>query len=66
MACGRFEGFYEYSLNAWDVAAGIIIVKEAGGFVRGMEDEDNILETGTVLAANEPIWDQFAKVIRGA
>jgi len=66
VAAGRYEGYWERSLNAWDVAAGIIIVKEAGGFVRGMDDEDNVLETGTVLAANEPIWDQFAKVIRNA
>ena len=66
VAAGRYEGYWERNLNAWDVAAGIIIVKEAGGFVRGMADEDNVLETGSVLAANEPIWDQFAKVIRGA
>ena len=66
VAAGRYEGYWERSLNAWDVAAGIIIVKEAGGFVRGMADEDNVLETGSVLAANEPIWDQFAKVIRGS
>jgi len=66
VAAGRYEGYWERNLNAWDLAAGIIIVKEAGGFVRGMEDSDNILETGSVLAANEPIWDQFAKVVRGA
>ena len=66
VAAGRYEGYWERNLNAWDVAAGIIIVKEAGGFVRGIADEDNVLETGSVLAANEPIWDQFAKVIRGA
>ncbi|UZD91727.1 inositol monophosphatase family protein [Cognatishimia activa] len=66
VAAGRYEGYWERNLNAWDVAAGIIIVKEAGGFVRGMDDEDNVLETGSLLAANEPIWDQFAKVIRGA
>lgn len=66
VAAGRYEGYWERSLNAWDAAAGVIIVKEAGGFVRGMADEDNVLETGSVIAANEPIWDQFAKVIRGA
>lgn len=66
VAAGRYEGYWERSLNAWDVAAGVIIVKEAGGFVRGMADEDNVLETGSVIAANEPIWDQFAKVIRNA
>ena len=66
VAAGRYEGYWERSLNAWDAAAGVIIVKEAGAFVRGMADEDNVLETGSVIAANEPIWDQFAKVIRGA
>ena len=52
------------SLNAWDLAAGMLIVKEAGGFVEAMDKEDSVLESGTVLAANEPIFDQFAKVIR--
>ena len=66
VAAGRYEGYWERNLNAWDLAAGIIIVKEAGGFVRGMADEDRVLETGSVIAANEPVWDQFAKVIRGA
>ncbi|SHH53320.1 inositol monophosphatase family protein [Cognatishimia maritima] len=66
VAAGRYEGYWERNLKAWDVAAGIIIVKEAGGFVSGMADGDNVIETGNVIAANEPIWDQFAKVIRGA
>lgn len=66
VAAGRYEGYWERSLNAWDVAAGVIIVKEAGGFVRGFDDEDNVIETGSVIAANEPIWDQFAKVIRNS
>ncbi|MEE2945146.1 MAG: inositol monophosphatase family protein [Pseudomonadota bacterium] len=66
VAAGRYEGYWERNLNAWDLAAGIIIVKEAGGFARGFDDADNVLETGSVIAANEPIWDQFAKVIRGA
>ncbi|CUJ14061.1 inositol monophosphatase family protein [Cognatishimia activa] len=66
VAAGRYEGYWERNLNAWDLAAGIIIVKEAGGFARGFDDADNVLETGSVIAANEPIWDQFAKVIRSA
>ena len=66
VAAGRYEGYWERNLNAWDLAAGLIIVKEAGGFARGFDDADNVLETGSVIAANEPIWDQFAKVIRGA
>ena len=64
VAAGRYEGYWERGLNAWDLAAGIIIVKEAGGFVQAVESEDGVLETGSVLCSNEPIFDQFAKVIR--
>ncbi|WP_164659817.1 inositol monophosphatase family protein [Tropicibacter sp. Alg240-R139] len=65
VAAGRYEGFWERRLNAWDVAAGIIIVKEAGGFVQAIDPEAHILSDGEVICANEPIFDTFAKVIRG-
>lgn len=65
VAAGRYEGFWERRLNAWDIAAGIIIVKEAGGFVQALNPEGNALEDGEVICSNEPIFDQFAKVIRG-
>ncbi|WP_109463961.1 inositol monophosphatase family protein [Albibacillus kandeliae] len=65
VAAGRYEGFWERRLNAWDVAAGVIIVKEAGGFVQGIDPEGNVVEDGDVIAANEAIFEQFAKVIRG-
>lgn len=66
VAAGRYEGYWERGLNAWDVAAGIIIVKEAGGFVQAIDPEDNVMDSGTVLCSNEPIFDQFSKVIRNA
>ncbi|WP_170454445.1 inositol monophosphatase family protein [Ruegeria arenilitoris] len=65
VAAGRYEGFWERRLNAWDLAAGIIIVKEAGGLVQPLNPEGSILSDGEVICANEPIFDQFAKVIRG-
>ena len=65
VAAGRYEGFWERRLNAWDLAAGIIIVKEAGGFVQALNPEGSVLEDGEVICSNEPIFDQFAKVIRG-
>lgn len=65
VAAGRYEGFWERRLNAWDMAAGIIIVKEAGGFVQPLNPEGSVLEDGEVICANEPIFDTFAKVIRG-
>lgn len=50
-ACGRFEGFFEYNLKPWDVAAGIIIVKEAGGAVTDFNGGDDCLFGGEILAA---------------
>lgn len=64
VAAGRYDGFWERSLNSWDLAAGVILVKEAGGFVQPLNPAGNILEDGEVICANEPIFDQFAKVIR--
>ncbi|WP_127115110.1 inositol monophosphatase family protein [Shimia sediminis] len=66
VAAGRYEGFWERKLNPWDMAAGIIIVKEAGGFVQPLDPKGHILDDGEVICANEPIFDQFAKVIRNS
>ena len=65
MAAGRFDGFWERRLNAWDMAAGIILVREAGGLIEALEPQGTILESGEVICASEPIFDGFAKVIRG-
>ncbi|GAA0891543.1 inositol monophosphatase family protein [Fulvivirga kasyanovii] len=50
-ACGRFEGFFEYNLKPWDVAAGIIIVQEAGGTVTDFKGGENFLFGGEIVAA---------------
>ncbi|MQY42922.1 inositol monophosphatase [Epibacterium sp. SM1969] len=65
VAAGRYEGYWERRLNAWDLAAGIIIVKEAGGFAQALDAEEKILESGTVICGNEVIFESFAKTIRG-
>ncbi|NRB19194.1 inositol monophosphatase family protein [Parasedimentitalea psychrophila] len=64
VATGRYEGFWERRLNAWDLAAGIILVQEAGGLVQGLDADDNIVDVGEVICANEPIFETFSKVIR--
>ena len=64
VAAGRYDGFWERRLNAWDLAAGILIVKEAGGLIEPLDSNGSILENGSVICANEPIFDSFAKVIR--
>lgn len=52
VACGRFDGFYEYSLNAWDVAAGALIIMEAGGSVTDFNSGKNYLFGKEILASN--------------
>ncbi|MTI87989.1 MAG: inositol monophosphatase [Balneolaceae bacterium] len=52
VACGRFEGFYEYGLSPWDVAAGSLIIQEAGGVVTDWEGADNWLFGKRIIAGN--------------
>ena len=65
VAAGRYEGFWERRLNSWDLAAGVILVREAGGLIQPLTPGGNIVEDGDVICSNEPIFDSFAKVIRG-
>ncbi|GAA4333795.1 inositol monophosphatase family protein [Mucilaginibacter gynuensis] len=63
-ACGRFEAFYEYNLNAWDVAAGIVIVKQAGGTVVNFKGGDECIETRELLATNGKITEDMLGYIQ--
>ncbi len=65
VASGRYDGFWERRLKPWDVAAGMLIVKEAGGLVEAIRPERNILQHGEIVCSNEPIFSTFAKTIRG-
>lgn len=64
VACGRLDGFWEMGLRIWDIAAGILLVKEAGGFVCDLNGGEEYLKTGDVLAANPVIIRQFLKLIK--
>jgi myo-inositol-1(or 4)-monophosphatase len=63
VACGRFEVFYEYGLNPWDIAAGSIIVKEAGGNVSDFKNENNFLFGKEIIASNTAVHAEFQKVV---
>lgn len=65
VAAGRYEGFWEYNLKPWDIAAGIIIAREAGAFVEPMRAGDSLMDDGHLICGAEPIFDKFSKVIRG-
>jgi len=64
VAAGRYDGFWERRLNAWDIAAGIVIVREAGGLIEPLDPEGNMLDDGEVICSNEPIFEKFSKIIR--
>jgi len=64
IACGRFEGFYEYGLSPWDVAAGILIVKQAGGKVSDFKGGDNYLFGGEIVISNELVFDEFLEDVK--
>jgi myo-inositol-1(or 4)-monophosphatase len=62
VACGRLDGFWEIGLSPWDMAAGALIVKEAGGKVTDFWGEDFWLDTGTIVASNGKIHDILVKI----
>lgn len=64
VAAGRYEGYWERRLNAWDLAAGIVLVREAGGFIEPLTLGKDILADGEVICANEAIFSTFAKAVR--
>lgn len=65
VAAGRYEGYWERSLNEWDIAAGILLVREAGGLIEGIEPGTDALSSGGLIAANGSIFETFSRVIRG-
>ena len=64
VTCGRFEAFYEYGLNAWDVAGGIVLVKEAGGTISDFSGGTNFLFGKEILTSNSGVHEEFLGVIR--
>ena len=63
VACGRFEGFFEYNLKPWDVAAGVVIVREAGGRVTNFRGEGDPIFGKELLATNTLIHDETSRLI---
>ena len=64
VACGRFDGFYEYSLSPWDVAAGVLLVREAGGTVSNFSGEDDAIFVKEIIATNANIYGEFLALLR--
>ena len=63
-AAGRYDGFWERNLKPWDIAAGILLVKEAGGLIDDMEKGNNPMAEGNIIASNAAVFDRFCKLVR--
>ena len=66
VAAGRFDGFWEFGLSPWDIAAGLLLVREAGGYVSDMAGGHGMMASGDVLAANDHLHLPLAAVIKEA
>lgn len=66
VAAGRYDGFWEHGLKAWDVAAGILLVREARGVVTDLRGGSSMLESGDILASNENLHPQMLHLLKNA
>jgi len=66
VAAGRYDAFWEHGLKAWDVAAGILMVREAQGVVTDLAGGDGMLQSGDILVANEHLHSQMLKLLKSA
>lgn len=63
VACGRYDGFWEFGLAPWDMAAGALLISEAGGLVSDLRGEASYLETGNIIAGSPKVFAQLLKVV---
>jgi len=66
VAAGRLDAYWERNLSPWDMAAGILIVREAGGFVSDCEGKDRMLESGSVVAGNDTLHRDLLALLKAA
>jgi len=64
VAAGRYDGYWERELKPWDIAAGLVLVREAGGTVEPIREGGDILASGSLICGNEGLFGQFSKAIR--
>ncbi len=64
VAAGRLDGYWERNLHPWDMAAGTILIREAGGVVTGINGDDDALTTGNVVCGNEYVHGELVKILK--
>jgi len=65
-AAGRYDGYWETGIKPWDIAAGIVLVREAGGYVSEINGKSEMLKSGSILAANDRLHAPLGKILRNA
>lgn len=66
VAAGRFDGFWEENLQSWDLAAGILLVQEAGGYVSDIDGGKDMLAKGSIIAANDRLFTPLERALKSA
>jgi myo-inositol-1(or 4)-monophosphatase len=66
VAAGRLDGYWERDISSWDIAAGLLLVREAGGYVTDLDGGEEMLAKGQVLAGNETIHRELLRLLKGA
>jgi len=66
VAAGRFDAYWERNLSAWDLAAGLVILREAGGIATDLDGHDQILEKGDIVAGNDTLHRDLLAVLKSA
>jgi myo-inositol-1(or 4)-monophosphatase len=64
VASGRYDGFWEFGLKPWDIAAGILLIQEAGGFTSDMKGKNEMLETGHIIAGNPRLFAKLQTLVK--
>ncbi len=64
VAAGRYDGYWEMALKPWDIAAGILLVREAGGYVSDIDGSHDMLKSGNILAANDHLHLPLGSLLR--
>ncbi len=66
VAAGRVDGYWERDISPWDIAAGLLLVREAGGFVSDVHGDDTMMQTGSIVAGNETMHHELLKLLKSA
>ncbi len=66
VAAGRYDGFWEFGLKPWDIAAGVLLVRESGGYVTDLAGGQDVMQADGIIAANSALHDKLRLMLHSA